>query len=277
LKILNPKLELPSFFEHLREAEQRALILDYDGTLAPFHIRPEKAFPYPGVRDILDAICRSLSTRVVVVSGRYTEDLIPLLGLSQLPEIWGSHGLERLKTDGTYEVAALDNESLRGLEIAKEWIQKSNTAGRCEQKPGCLALHWRGMEKEKKKQTEKRVNSQWSSIAQEFGLQLKEFDGGLELRAPGRNKGDAVKTVLDDMAENTVAAYLGDDVTDEDAFRAMKGKGICILVRKEFRPTAAELWLRPPEELLRFLSDWLITIEGKNRFLKGKRLFPNRK
>ena len=264
MKVLNPELNLEYFFKCLREAQQSALFLDYDGTLAPFHIRPEKAFPYPGIREILGEIAKSLSTRVVIVSGRYTKDLLPLLGLSQRVEIWGSHGLERLKSDGTYEVAAMNKRSLRGLESANKWIKKNNIAGRCEQKPGCLAIHWRGMEEELIRNIGEEVNDRWSSIAKEFGLQMKEFDGGLELRIPGRNKGDAVKTVITEMDKSVSAAYLGDDLTDEDAFQAIKGMGLGILVRKEFRPTAAELWLQPPGELRGFLSHWLKTVKGNN-------------
>jgi len=59
------------------------------------------------------------------------------------------------------------------------------------------------------------------------------------------------------MEKETVAAYLGDDFTDEDAFTAIKGHGIGILVRKEFRPTEADIWIKPPDELLSFLSDWI--------------------
>jgi len=74
---------------------------------------------------------------------------------------------------------------------------------------------------------------------------------------PGRNKGDAVKEILAEMDKNTVAAFLGDDYTDEDGFKSIKGKAIGVLVRKELRPTAADLWIRPPEELIAFLSQWL--------------------
>jgi trehalose-6-phosphatase len=51
-------------------------------------------------------------------------------------------------------------------------------------------------------------------------------------------------------------AYLGDDLTDEDAFRALKGKGLSVLVRKESRTTEADCWLKPPDELLDFLKKW---------------------
>jgi trehalose 6-phosphate phosphatase len=83
------------------------------------------------------------------------------------------------------------------------------------------------------------------------------FDGGLELRAATKHKGDAVAVVLGEAGDQVAAAYLGDDQTDENAFRAIKGRGLAILVRGEPRPTMADVWLRPPDELVRFLRDWL--------------------
>jgi trehalose-6-phosphatase len=92
----------------------------------------------------------------------------------------------------------------------------------------------------------------------ERGLHLLPFDGGLELRVPGKNKGDVVSVILAEAGENVAAAFLGDDQTDENAFRAIKGRGLSVLVRLEPRPTMADVWLRPPDELARFLRDWLI-------------------
>jgi trehalose-6-phosphatase len=51
-------------------------------------------------------------------------------------------------------------------------------------------------------------------------------------------------------------AYLGDDLTDEDAFKALKGKGLSVLVRDTQRDTLADCWLTPPDELLDFLHHW---------------------
>ena len=124
-----------------------------------------------------------------------------------------------------------------------------------EQKPGCIALHWRGMEREKIKELKRMVKKDWSKIAERAGLDILEFDGGVELRVPGHDKGKAVETIL--AEENGAAvAYLGDDVTDEDAFRAIKGKGMGVLVRKELRKTSADVWIKPPEELMKFLKKW---------------------
>jgi len=62
---------------------------------------------------------------------------------------------------------------------------------------------------------------------------------------------------LSEINPNTTVAYLGDDSTDESALRAMLGRGISVLVRPKWRPTAAQFWLKPPEELLDFLGLWL--------------------
>jgi trehalose-phosphatase len=110
---------------------------------------------------------------------------------------------------------------------------------------------------------EAKIRKLFASAIEEHGLHLLPFDGGLELRARGKNKGDAVSTILKESGSEVAAAYLGDDQTDENAFRAIKGRGVAILVRADPRPTVADIWLRPPEELGRFLRDWLIACGAK--------------
>ncbi|MFZ0449399.1 MAG: trehalose-phosphatase [Desulfatiglandaceae bacterium] len=257
MKILNNNINFDLFCDQFSKAAQKALLLDYDGTLAPFHTEPDKAFPYPGVRAILGEIMRETDIRVVIITGRWIKDLMPLLQLEKRPEIWGSHGLERLKSGGSYELAPMDEETLNGLVAADEWVDAAGLSERCEKKPGSIAIHWRGLDAERVKDIRGRVEPEWNFIAQGWGLSLKEFDGGLEISVPGRNKGDAVKTILTEMGRGAPAAYLGDDFTDEDAFKAIKGRGMGILVRAQLRPTAADMWIQPPEELLPFLSSML--------------------
>ncbi|MCI0529319.1 MAG: trehalose-phosphatase [Nitrospira sp.] len=263
MKILKPELSFDSFFERVNRGEKRALLLDYDGTLAPFCIRRNEAVPYPGVHEILETFVDARHTRVVLITGRWTKDLIPLLKLEKPPEIWGVHGWERLMPDGTYQMARLDERALQGLVRADGWVEEIGLADHCEQKPASLALHWRGLEPKTVQKIRDKVLKYWLSLSHETGLIIQEFDGGVELRVPGRNKGFAVETILLEMGKGVVVAYLGDDLTDEDAFKAVKGKGLGILVRKEFRPTAADVWLKPPEELLEFFSNWQRACKGK--------------
>jgi trehalose-phosphatase len=267
MKRLNAQLDVTAFLTRLHDGPQKVLFLDYDGTLAPFQIEPEKAFPYPGVREALSRLMKAPDTRLIIVSGRWTRDLIPLLQLDTNPEIWGSHGLERLKPDGSYELAPMNEGALQGLVAADELIEKDGLSVRSEQKPGCLAIHWRGLAERRVEDIRGQTLPKLSTIAQGWQLQLKEFDGGVELRIPTRNKGDAVRTVLEETADDGLAAYLGDDLTDEDAFEEIKGRGMAVLVRKVLRATVADLWIRPPEELLRFLNLWLPEHRSESGFL----------
>jgi trehalose 6-phosphate phosphatase len=247
---------LSKFFDCLKKSQSRALLLDYDGTLAPFRIDRDKAWPYPGVTKVLKQIIQNGGTRLVLISGRRLDDLIPLVGLERLPEMWGSHGGERLLLDGSYQKAALSKAAAAGLEASAGWVAGMGWNGLLEKKPFSLALHWRGMKPEAMEEVRARVLTYLPHLVEETGLSLYEFDGGLELRLPGITKGEAVETILAEMQGETVSAYLGDDLTDEHAFAAIKGRGLGVLVREELRETKADLWLRPPEELLDFLKRW---------------------
>jgi trehalose 6-phosphate phosphatase len=257
IQVINLQVDIDSFFNRLRGARQCALLLDYDGTLAPFAIKRDQAFPYPGVREFLDRIAASGTTRLAVISGRWTRDLIPLLGLRRRPEVWGSHGWERFFPNGHYEIVEPDAQAMAGLIEANEWSERiAKLGGRTEQKPASFALHWRGLNPNTIAQIHALVDESWARLAQEAGLEMYPFDGGVELRVPGRDKGLAVDTIRSEMGDGAMIAYLGDDLTDEDAFHAIKGYGLGVLVRAELRPTLADLWLRPPGELLAFLERW---------------------
>lgn len=257
MQSLQDQLSLTDFFARVAAAARRLLMLDYDGTLAPFRVNPQEAVPYPGVREALDAIMDAGHTHVVIVSGRWTRDLLPLLGLRQRPEIWGSHAWEQLKTSGEYELTRVNDDSLKQLVTADDWAAEIEAkGGRCERKPASLAIHWRGLPAYQVAEIRQTVFENWRMRELHTHLQWHDFDGGIELRAPGRDKGDAVNAVLAEAGTDRAAAYLGDDLTDENAFKAIRGRGIGVLVRSQFRPTAADLWIRPPEELLKFLADW---------------------
>jgi trehalose-phosphatase len=226
--------------------------------LAPFKIRPDQAVPYPGVVELLDAVMGQADTRIVIVSGRRASEVAALLSLRRSPEIWGAHGWERMSADGVVRVQEAAEEMRHALSSAEAAAEGFRRAGaRIECKPASVALHWRGLPAIKIARLREQVESAWQPFAAESRLELIAFDGGLELRARGTNKEHAVRTVLAESGAACVAAYFGDDITDEDAFRAIKGRGLAVLVRSELRETLADLWLRPPRELIAFLQHWL--------------------
>ncbi len=249
--------EFAPFLQTVARASQAALLLDYDGTLAPFHAQRDLAYPYPGVGPLLQEIVRNGRTRVVVFSGRDARDVLPLLNLHPHPEVWGVHGLQRLRTDGTMEMPRLDERTLVGLSDADRWLGYLQLRYVAEFKAGSIAVHWRGLSEIAAEELRSRVLLGWRPVAEYSGLDLLQFDGGVEIRAAEADKGDAVRTFLSEINPGTPAAYLGDDSTDESALRAMLGRGISVLVRPKWRQTAAQFWLKPPEELLDFLGLWL--------------------
>lgn len=248
---------LETFWQQLQTASQKVLFLDYDGTLAPFQLKRDKAFPYPGVREILEKIQASAKTRIIIVSGRAVDDLLPLLGLKHLPELWGSHGFERQLPDGTRLAQEIDVNCFHNLARAFNWMKEHGYEADCEKKPSSLAFHWRGIENGRCQQLEKTLRNAWSPLTKGIDLEIHSFDGGLELRCAGFHKGEAVRQVLAECGQNVSVAYLGDDLTDEDAFKALKGKGLSVLVRETYRDTLADYWLQPPADLIHFLQNWL--------------------
>jgi trehalose 6-phosphate phosphatase len=257
MKVAERKDVYASFFAQVRQASKRALMLDYDGTLSPFTPDRSRAFPYREIPGLVSQIMQH-NVRVVLISGRAATELLFLSGIHPHPEIWGSHGSERLLPDGTYEVDAPPPQQRAGLQIANKSLRGCGLAARMETKPGAIAVHWRGLAPGERTAIEDKVRKLSVSLIDDYGLQLLPFDGGLEVRAPGKTKGDAVTAILEECGKGVAAAYLGDDQTDENAFRAIKGRGLAVLVRSEPRPTLADVWLRPPDELGSFLRDWLV-------------------
>jgi trehalose-phosphatase len=252
------------FLERVHASQRSALLLDYDGTLAPFQEQRDAALPYPDVKAILAEIMASTPTRVVIVSGRAANEVVQLLGLATPPEVWGAHGLERLSPDGSLRLGRIDRRSARAIAQAVHWAKDQGWEQHLECKPGGIALHWRGVPSAEAEQMYRSAMDALLPLTRASRLGLAEFDGGVELRVRNCNKGHVVDEIAREMGYAPIA-YLGDDRTDEDAFRALQGRGLTVLVRQEIRPTSAELWLRPPDELMHFLNDWLNASRGERK------------
>jgi trehalose 6-phosphate phosphatase len=251
------RLQIAQFLETVAVAPARLLMLDYDGTIAPIRRERDQVYPYPGIAPIVKEIASVARTRVVIVSGRDVNELVPRVGIQPIPELWGSHGLQRRRLDGTVETARVEQRYLDALSDAARWLEYQRLRSIAEFKTGSIAAHWRGLSDGEAEEVRARVLLGWEPIAKGNALQVLEFNGGVEIRAPAADKGDVVRILLREEGPDTAAAYLGDDSSDESAFRAIRGRGLSILVRPERRPTAAQVWLKPPDEVLGFFKQWL--------------------
>lgn len=258
MKPLTDGVSLDGFFEEVGRGERPVLLLDYDGTLAPFREDRDNAVPYPGVSERLDRIRAVGETRLVLISGRPVADVKRLVALDHPVEIWGTHGWEHLTPDGTYHGPEL-SPNLRKLfeDASRVIVEDLGAPERCERKPATVAFHVRDLPIDRAEEELKFVRDRWEALLDGEAVSIEPFDGGLELRLTGRDKGVAVESILEDVSPDEPVVYLGDDLTDEDAFEALQGRGLRILVRNEFRETKADLWLVPPDELLSFLDRWI--------------------
>ena len=256
---VNAFSSVASFFDFLPQAERSALLIDYDGTLAPFTQQRDAALPYPGMLPLLDAI-KQAGTHVAIVSGRPASEVVRLLGSSDF-EVWGSHAFEHVVPGQEREVQMLEADTAEALFSLIAALESQGLGEHIERKPCGIAIHWRGETPTRQAEIDDIVVATWAATRFRAGLLLRVFDGGREIRVAAHNKRDAVRATLNELPNASAVAYLGDDHTDEDAFQELGQRGLSVLVRPEYRPTAAKFWLRPPVELTEFLSRWATSLE----------------
>ncbi|HEY3987902.1 MAG TPA: trehalose-phosphatase [Acidobacteriaceae bacterium] len=236
------------------------LMLDYDGTLAPFQENRLEARPWPGIAERLDRLSTMPSVHLALVTGRSARELASLLPMHHSVEIWGSHGREHLTAEGVYTSANLAPAQQAALDQLQKALHEAGLGAQVERKPASLAAHWRGLDSTAARRVEQVVRDAYRATGERAGLQLLVFDGGVEVRSDSINKGHAALHMLTRFPTAT-AAYLGDDTTDEDAFAVLRGRGLTLLVRAEPRPSQATYWLQPPQDLLAFLDAWIRAAE----------------
>lgn len=236
-------------------SKRKILILDYDGTLAPFSSDPAKALPYEGIRELLLKI-REAGGEIVFVTGRETEEISVLFGGSPPFEIWGCHGAVHLKPNGERQAPNLMQPQRIALARAEEILMHIGF-GRVERKTTSVALHWRDCPNQAVDLfREKAIQALEPFVP--AGFCLLDFNGGIELRVEGFDKGFAIREILRNADKQDFPVFLGDDVTDEDGFAEMNRQGgVSVLVSPGFRETSARFLLVPPEGILIFLENWL--------------------
>jgi len=252
------------FLESVAAAKERVLILDYDGTIAPFSAHRLRAVPYPGVPELLHQIMIDCHTRLIVASGRAAHEVTSLLGMIPPPEIWGTHGAERVYADGRYEEIEVTEDALELLLQSETRLEREGLGHLLEVKLAAVAVHWRGLKPSEILQVRTKVYRVLEPLAVRSGLVLSEFEEGVEIRLRAANKGTAVLGLLSEIGSEVPIAYLGDDVTDEDAFRVLSDRGLTILVSAKPRFSAAQISIQPPDELIGFLHAWIRACGAKS-------------
>jgi len=248
-------INIPDFWDRLDEARKRFLALDYDGTLAPFRIERMEAAPLEGIPELLKQIQARDDTTLAIISGRSLFELTGLVGNIGVTMV-GSHGFELRGPDGDIVVKKISPEQEVGLVEARAIGIEAGLEKRLETKTASIALHTRGLSPGEASRMEDEMHGTWGNLAEKYSLEVKRFNGGVELRAMGWNKGDALESLLLDLKEETLCVYIGDDETDEDAFERIQPYGFGIRVGDPFQPSKANGFLPDIESVKRFLVAW---------------------
>jgi trehalose-phosphatase len=257
-----PGRELPPALSRLGEMARRlagrrpVVFLDYDGTLTPIVARPELAFLSAGMRSEIEALSRHCP--VAIVSGRDRGDVERLVGLPGLVYA-GSHGFDIAGPGGM----ALEHEAGRSclpdLDAAEEDLRLRLVpipGAQVDRKRFGVAAHYKNV-------AEKQVPDVRRAVADVLGrhgrLALREGKKVFELRPDTDwDKGKAVEWLLQALKMDTpdvLSFYLGDDLTDEDAFRCLASRGIGVFVGEPPPATEARYRLADTRETRRFLGE----------------------
>ena len=251
----NPAVRSPRYLfrawaeiaDRLRYAKTCALLLDFDGTLVKLRRRPWEVRVPQRTKRLLERLARHPRLFVAIVSGRRCQDLQTRIGVNALRFI-GLHGAERddKKMKISRAAAGILARAQRG---ARQQIS-SLRGMRIEDKGMSFAVHYR----EASPPVALAAKCHLLNVVAPEQKTLRILDGAMVWEVlPNEicGKGSAVRELLSELPRGTPAIYIGDDGTDESAFRALDNQ-ITIRVGKP-QGSAAKYYLRDPAEVIRFL------------------------
>jgi trehalose 6-phosphate phosphatase len=249
---------LPQIYKKIFKSEHIFLFLDYDGTLVPFRDSPSLVKTPQEIQEVLKQLIKNPKVSIIIVTGRQLHDIKKLMNMKGVSFI-ALHGLD-IKTADKMQFTWDNATQARSLiKAIKKDMQKrlSHEKGAfLEDKELTLVFHYRLL-------AQKRVHGlreAFKKIVNTLDTQniLEVINGVkiIEARPKGWNKGKGIELFLTRYAavKNILPVYIGDDVTDEDAFRFLGKRGITIHVtNRSKRKTAACYWVKNPHEVYSFL------------------------
>lgn len=225
-----------------------ALFLDMDGVLAPLAETPDAVVPHPERTAALRSVARRLDGRVAILSGRTIAE-IDRIAEASAASASGVHGLERRRADGSLHRAEAAPE-VRDAVAAFEAFARTRPGIIVEDKAVSAGLHYRGAPDEAG-----AALALARDLADRTGLTMQAGNLVVELKTPGTSKGTALNAFMQEPPfAGAVPVMLGDDLTDEDGFRAAEAAGGFGVLVGPPRDTAARYGLPDVDAVLAWLN-----------------------
>lgn len=253
-------------FTKIDETDAILLLLDYDGTLVSFRNRPQDVVTSDKVKIVLTSLLKNPKFTVVIVSGRTLHEIKQLLDIDGLSFV-ALHGLQIELANGKSYSKQIDSNIrsiLEKIKEASEYKFKDEKGIYLEDKKLTLAFHYRLITEEKINDAIEKFLEIVKTVDTDKSLELIHGAKVVEVRPKGWNKGKVVELIYTSYASKKVLPiYIGDDSTDEDAFRAIGNRGITVFVSNNSnQSTAAQYWLKDPDDVLKFLKTLQLKLEG---------------
>ncbi len=247
-------------FSAALDGRRPAIFLDYDGTLTPIVQRPEMAILSERGRAVVDALAKKLPT--AVVSGRDRPDVEKLVALESLIYV-GSHGFDIVVPGGAKIENPIGGDFAPLLDAAEARLDEALgpiPGAQIERKKFSIAAHYRNVadtDYSRFRAALDAVEADFDGLKEKTGKKVFELQPKLDW-----DKGKAVLWLLEALelqADDLVPMFFGDDVTDEDAFAALQGRGLSVIVSDteddgSGRRTAASFRVHDTDELLTLLE-----------------------
>ncbi|AFZ74470.1 trehalose-phosphatase [Natronobacterium gregoryi] len=267
---------LPRLRNALADAERLLICLDFDGTLAPIVETPDEAVPTDEMQAAVTALADAPAVTTAIVSGRALRDV---RGRIDGPAIYaGNHGLE-LARDGSIAVHPIGRKRARRIETVcttLETVLAPIPNYRIENKRLTGTVHFRSVPEAAHAVVAAHTRRVVDWIASD-DLEISTGKCILEIEPSiPWGKGNAVELIAAELPSETLSIYVGDDVTDESAFRAVEPDGFGIRVGGP-EPSASSCRVRSPGEVTAFLT-WLesVGVELVRTGMAGASGAPNR-
>uniref|UniRef100_A0A5B7C0Q7 Trehalose 6-phosphate phosphatase n=1 Tax=Davidia involucrata TaxID=16924 RepID=A0A5B7C0Q7_DAVIN len=270
-----------AMFEQITNAskgKQIVIFLDYDGTLSPIVEDPDRAFMTSEMRDAVRDVAKYFPT--AIVSGRCRAKVYNFVRLSELYYA-GSHGMDikgpekgpKYRKGNQAVLCQPAREFLPMIDqVYKALIEKTKSipGAKVENNKFCVSVHFRCVDEKRWTVLAEQVRSVLSGYPK---LRLTQGRKVLEVRPTIKwDKGNALEFLLESLgyanSNDVLPVYIGDDRTDEDAFKVLRnrGQGFGILVSKVPKETNASYSLQEPSEVMYFLQR---LVEWKRLLLRG--------
>lgn len=213
--------------------DEASLFLDIDGTLVELASTPDGVVVETELLDLLATLQQKLCGRVALLSGRGIADIRQLLGTVQLP-MGGSHGLERLLPNGDHSLPR-PPPGLEGVAAALRRLESDHPGVLIEEKPAGIAVHYRLAP-----DAERACQEAAADAAAAIGMALQQGKMVVELKPPGADKGTALRWFMSERPfTGSRPIFIGDDLTDEHGFVAVREFGGAGVLVGPARATAA--------------------------------------